>query len=349
MHVLVTGHEGYIGSVLTGRLMAAGHSVTGLDTGLFADCLLGPAPDAVPTLRIDLRDVTAEALAGIDAVVHLAALCNDPLGNLNGDLTYEINLRSTVRLAAAAKAAGAERFLFSSSCSLYGSGSTQVPLAQRPFLDEGAAFNPVTPYGESKIRAEQALVELNDDDFSTVFLRNATAYGYSPRLRGDIVVNDLTAHAVLAGDVKLLSDGLAWRPLIHVDDISAAFEALLSVPRERVHGKAYNIGQTAENYLIRDVAEIVADAIPGSRLSFAEGAGNDLRNYRVSADLVAAEIPEFRPQWTVRKGVEELVEAYQRHGLTMEDFYGERFQRIKRIKALQADGRLDADLRWTDQ
>ncbi len=346
MRVLVTGHEGYIGSVLSTRLRAAGHSVSGLDVGLYADCLLGPAPEPVPTIRVDLRDVTPEDLAGFDAVVHLAALCNDPLGNINSQLTYDINLHSTLRLAAAAKAAGASRFLFSSSCSLYGSGSTDVPVEQRPYLDENAEFYPVTPYGESKIRAEQGLAELNDDDFSTVFLRNATAYGYSPRLRGDIVVNDLTAHALLTGEVRLLSDGRAWRPLVHVEDICAAFEALLAVDRGRIHGKAYNVGQTAENYLIRDVAEIVAEVVPGSRLSFAEGAGTDLRNYRVSADLIAAEIPEFTPRWTVRKGVEELVEAYQRYGLTIGEFQGQPFQRIKRIKALQATGRIDDNLRW---
>jgi nucleoside-diphosphate-sugar epimerase len=346
MRVLVTGHEGYIGSVLTTRLRAAGHTVCGLDVGLYADCLLGPAPEPVPAIRVDLRDVTAADLAGFDAVVHLAALCNDPLGNINSQLTYDINLHSTVRLAAAAKAAGASRFLFSSSCSLYGSGSTDIPVEQRPYLDESAEFYPVTPYGESKIRAEQGLAALNDDDFSTVFLRNATAYGFSPRLRGDIVVNDLTAHALLTGEVRLLSDGMAWRPLVHVEDICAAFEALLAADRDRIHGKAYNVGQTAENYLIRDVAEIVAEVVPGSRLSFAEGAGTDLRNYRVSADLIAKEIPEFQPRWTVRTGVEELVEAYQRHRLTIDDFRGEPFQRIKRIKALQAAGRVDDNLRW---
>ena len=348
MRVLVTGHEGYVGSVLTERLRASGHMVTGLDTGFFAECLLGPAPAEVPTIRLDLRDVTAEDLAGIDAVVHLAALCNDPLGNLDPDLTYEINLRSTVRLAKAAKEAGASRFLFSSSCSLYGSGATDVPLTERPFLDESADFFPVTPYGESKIRAEQALAELNDDDFSTAFLRNATAYGFSPRLRGDIVVNDLTASALLTGEVRLMSNGLAWRPLIHVEDIAAAFDALLTVDRERIHGKAYNITATDENYLIRDVAKIVSEVVAGSQVTFAEGAGTDLRNYRVSGDLVAKEIPEFAPRWTVRKGVEQLVEAYERFGLTIEDFRGEPFQRIKRIQALQASGSVDGRLRWVN-
>jgi len=344
MRVLVTGHEGYLGSVLVPMLREAGHDVTGLDVGLFGDCLLGPAPEEVPALRVDLRDIAPEHCEGFDAVLHLAALCNDPLGNLDPDLTYDINHRATLRLARAARAAGVRRFLFSSSCSLYGGGGAG-DFAEP--LTESAPFAPITPYGESKIRSEQDLVELATDDFSPVFLRNATAYGFSPRLRGDLVVNDLAAHALLTGEVRLLSDGSAWRPLVHAEDIGAAFLALLEAPRERVHAKAYNIGQTSENYLIRDVAEIVAEVIPDSVVTFAGGASADKRNYRVSCDLVAAEVPEFRPQWTVRKGVEQLVDAYRRHGLTIDTFRGERHQRLKRIQALQAAGRLDASLRWT--
>jgi nucleoside-diphosphate-sugar epimerase len=347
VRVLVTGHEGYVGSVLTERLLAGGHEVVGLDTGYFADCLLGPAPQPVPAIRVDLRDVTADHLEGFDAVAHLAALCNDPLGNLNPDLTYDVNHRSSVRLAAAARDAGVPRFLFSSSCSLYGSGPADLSPEQRPFLDEHAEFFPVTPYGESKILAEEGIAELATDDFSPVFLRNATAYGFSPRLRGDIVVNDLTASALLTGEVRLMSDGRAWRPLIHVDDIAAAFEALMTVPRGRVHNKAYNIAQDSENYLIRDVAEIVAEVVAGSTVTFAGGAGTDLRNYRVTGALVATEVPEFRPQWTVRKGVEQLVEAYQRFGLTLGDFRGAPFQRLRRIEALRGAGEIDSDLRWT--
>jgi nucleoside-diphosphate-sugar epimerase len=348
MRVLVTGHEGYIGTVLVERLREAGHEAVGLDTGYFADCVLGPAPQPIPTLRLDLRDVTSEPLAGFDAVMHLAALCNDPLGNLNPDLTYEVNHRSSVRLAAAAKAAGVQRFLFSSSCSLYGAGhgASDDP-EDRPFLDENAGFAPVTPYGESKILAEQGIGELVSDDFSPVFLRNATAYGFSPRLRGDIVINDLTATAMLTGEVKLLSDGRAWRPLIHIEDICSAFIALLEAPREAVHGKAYNIAQTTENYLIRDVAEIVADVVPDSRVTFAGNASTDKRDYRVSGDLVAAEVPSFKPQWTVRKGAEQLLEAYQRYGLTQE-LFAERFLRIRKIQALTGAGRIDGELRWTE-
>lgn len=341
MRVLVTGHHGYLGGVLTPMLRAAGHDVTGLDTDYYRDCLLGPAPAAVPTLRMDLRDVRPEHCAGFDAVCHLAALCNDPIGNLNPELTYEINHRATIRLARAAKAARVTRFLFSSSCSLYGAGSDDRP------LDENADLAPVTPYGESKILAERDLAGLADDDFSPVFLRNATAYGFSPRLRGDLVVNDLAAHALLTGEVRLLSDGSAWRPLVHAEDICAAFLAMLEAPRDRVHNRAYNIGLTGENYLIRDVADLVAEVVPGSTVTFAAGASSDARNYRVSGDLVATEVPGFRPRWTVRKGIEELVEAYRRHGLTIGAFQGERHQRLRRIRALTDAGRLDAALRWT--
>ncbi|HEX5993669.1 MAG TPA: SDR family oxidoreductase [Jiangellales bacterium] len=342
MRVLVTGNEGYLGSVIVPRLIDAGHDVLGLDLGWFRRCTIGPPAADVPTIRVDLRDVTAADLASarLDAVIHLAALCNDPLGNLDPQLTYDINHRSTVRLARAAKEAGVSRFLFSSSCSLYGAGP-----APELALDENAAFAPVTPYGESKIRSEQDLSALADDDFSPVFLRNATAYGSSHRLRGDLVVNDLVGHALLTGEVRLLSDGSAWRPLVHADDIASAFLALLEVPRERVHGRAFNIGQTAENYLIRDVAELVRELVGGT-VTYATGAGADLRNYRVSCDRIAAEVPEFRPRWTLAKGIEELVEAYRRYDLTLDALMGWRHQRLKRITELRTDGRIDERLRW---
>jgi nucleoside-diphosphate-sugar epimerase len=343
MRVLVTGHEGYLGSVLVPRLVAAGHEVIGLDTGLFADCLLGPAPDPVPALRVDLRDVTAEHLAEVapDAVMHLAALCNDPLGDLDPELTYDVNHRSTIRLAQAAKTAGVPRLLFSSSCSLYGAGTDDTPLA------ENATFAPLTPYGESKIRAEQDLVGLADDAFSPVFLRNSTAYGFSPRLRGDLVVNDLVGTALRTGEVRLRSNGMAWRPLVHADDIAAAFIALLEAPRETVHARAFNVGDSAENYLIRDVAELVGKVVGGT-VTVASGAGADARNYRVSCARIAREVPSFRPQWTLRKGIEQLVEAYQRYGLQLDDLMGERHQRLKRINALAQAGRIDSALRWTE-
>jgi nucleoside-diphosphate-sugar epimerase len=343
MRVLVTGHEGYLGSVLVPRFQAAGHEVVGLDTGLFADCVIGPAPDPVPALRVDLRDVTEQHLKEVapDAVVHLGALCNDPLGNLDPNLTYDVNHAATVQLARAAKAAGAQRFLFSSSCSLYGAGTDDSP------LDENAAFAPLTPYGDSKIRSEQDLAPLADDDFSPVFLRNATAYGFSPRLRGDLVVNDLVGNALLAGNVGLRSNGMAWRPLVHADDIASAFLALLEAPRETVHARAFNVGDTNENYLIRTVAELVQEIV-GGEVTFAEGAGADARNYRVSCDRIAREVPTFRPQWTLRKGIEQLAEAYQRYGLTLDDLMGEKHQRLRRINALRGQGAIDTSLRWTE-
>jgi nucleoside-diphosphate-sugar epimerase len=343
MRVLVTGHQGYLGSVLVPRLTAAGHEVVGLDTGLFADCTLGPAPEPVPTLRTDLRDVTAEQLREVaaEAVIHLGALCNDPLGNLDPGLTYDVNHHATVRLAQAAKAAGTRRFLFSSSCSLYGAGTDDNP------LDENAAFAPLTPYGESKILSEQDLEKLADDDFSPVFLRNATAYGFSPRLRGDLVVNDLVGNALLVGEVRLRSDGMAWRPLVHADDIASAFLALLDAPTEVVHARAFNVGHSDENYLIRDVAELVKEIV-GGEVTYASGAGADARNYRVSCDRIAREVPEFRPQWTVRTGIEQLVEAYRRYGLSLDDLMGERHQRLRRINALRGAGKLNDALRWTE-
>jgi nucleoside-diphosphate-sugar epimerase len=341
MRILVTGHQGYLGSVLVPRLVESGHEVVGLDVGYFESGTLGPVPEPVRTLRVDLRDVTAEDVAEVapDAVMHLAALCNDPLGNLDPDLTYDVNHRSTVRLARAAKQAGVSRFLFSSSCSLYGTSAEGAP------LDETADFAPVTPYGQSKILSEQDLTALADDDFSPVYLRNATAYGFSPRLRGDLVINDLVGHALLVGEVRLRSDGMAWRPLVHADDIAAAFVALLEAPRETVHNRAFNVGQTTENYLIRDVAELVGELVGGT-ITFAEGSGADARNYKVSCDLIAREVPGFKPQWTVAKGIDQLVENYRRYGLVLEDLMGERHQRLLRINALRASGAIDDQLRF---
>lgn len=341
MRVLVTGSEGYIGTVLTELLRESGHDVTGLDTGFFTRCLLGPAPAEAPARRTDVRDVESSDCAGFDAVLHLAALCNDPLGDLNPALTGDINYRATMRLAAAAKAAGVKRFVFSSSCSVYGAGIDDEPLT------EDSPLAPITPYAESKIRSEKALLELANDDFSPVILRNSTAYGFSPRLRGDLVVNDLVAHALLIGEVRLMSDGTAWRPLVHVRDIAQAFVAMLELACERVHGKVYNVGGSTENYLIRTVAQIVSDAVPGSRITFADKPSADKRNYRVSCDRIAAEVPEFRPQWNLLSGITQLTDAYRRYGLTLADFIGERHQRLLRIKALSANGRLDSELRWT--
>jgi nucleoside-diphosphate-sugar epimerase len=338
MKVLVTGHDGYIGSVLVPIFRAAGHEAMGLDSRFFQSCDFGPPAPTIPSLDIDLRDVEADALRGFDAIVHLAAISNDPVGDLNPQCTYDINHLASVRLASLAKKAGVSRFLFSSSCSLYGS-------AVGDYVDENADFNPVTPYGESKVLVERDVRQLADDDFSPTFLRNATAFGVSPRLRADLVVNNLTGFAFLQGEVLLMSDGTPWRPLVHIEDISRAFLACLEAPREVVHNEAFNVGRTEENYQVREVAEIVKDVVPGSRVAFGEGAGPDIRNYRVDCGKLARTFPEAVPRWTVRQGVVELYEAYERYQLTPDDFFG-RLIRIAHIKRLLAEGRLDDELRW---
>ncbi|MGZ8693908.1 MAG: NAD-dependent epimerase/dehydratase family protein, partial [Gaiellaceae bacterium] len=283
----------------------------------------------------------ADQLAGIDSVAHLAGISNDPLGDLNPDSTYDVNHAGTVRLARAAKAAGVGRFVFSSSCSNYGAAGEEL-------LDETAAFNPVTAYGHSKVLAEQDLAELGDARFSPVFLRSGTAYGVSARLRGDLVVNNLTGYAVATGEVLFTSDGSPWRPLVHVEDMARAFVAALEAPREAVHGEAFNVGSTEENYRVRTVGELVEELVPGSRFVFGEGAGPDVRTYRVSCEKLATTLPEARPRWRLREGIEELRDAFKGHGLTREQLEGPRFQRIRRVRALQDEGRLDERLRWRE-
>jgi nucleoside-diphosphate-sugar epimerase len=339
MRVLVTGHNGYVGSVMVPVLQEGGHEVVGFDSFLFSNCTIGPdagAPDTA--LRGDIRDITVNDLSGIDAVIHLAGLSNDPLGDLNADRTYDINHRASVELAKTAKAAGVSRYVFASSCSLYGTSGDD-------YLDETAGFNPVTPYGWSKIRTEQDVSPLADDDFSPTFMRSSTAYGFSPRLRADLVVNNLVGSAHLDGEALIKSDGTPWRPLVHIEDMSRAFLAVLEAPRDPIHNEAFNVGQTSENYQIRDVGDIVAE-VTGASVAYAADASPDIRNYRVNCDKLPATLPSYQPQWTVRKGVEQLYEAYQRYGLTREDFRG-RLLRIRQVKELRAAGLLDEALRWT--
>ena len=343
MKILVTGHLGYIGTVLTPMLLERGHDVVGLDSDLFSACTFGGEITDVPSIGRDVRDFVAspeaeDALRGLDAIIHLAGLSNDPLGDYRPNLTEEINAQASIALAKLAKKAGVPRFVFASSCSNYGASGDD-------FIAEDGVFNPVTPYGASKVEVELAVSQLADEKFSPTFLRASTAYGVSPRLRFDLVVNNLTAWAFTTGEVHLKSDGSPWRPIVHVEDIARAYIASVEAPREDVHREAFNVGQTTENYQIREIAEIVRDVVPNSTVGFASDAGPDKRNYRVDCNYIARKLHGFKPQWTCRRGVEQLLDAYRASGITLEQFEGEKFKRIAHVKSLIAAGKLSDDLR----
>lgn len=342
MRVVLTGHLGYIGAVMGPALLRAGHEVRGIDSGFYADCVLGPPPEAVPSRgRRDLRDVTAADVQGADAVVHLAALSNDPLGDLAPERTHEINHQASTRLARLARAAGVRRFVYASSCSVYGAADTGQA------LDETAPFAPVTPYAVSKVAVEHDLRELADASFSPVFLRNATAYGFSPRLRCDIVVNDLVGRALLGREVTVLSDGTPWRPLAHVEDIAAATVAALEAPREAVHAEAFNVGRDADNHQVADLARCVAEAVGDVDVRITGEHGPDPRSYRVDFSKITRHLPAFRPRWDLERGIRQLYAAYREHGLDAHGF-AVTYRRLAWLHELQAAGRLDAELRWVD-
>ena len=339
MRVLVTGNNGYIGSIMVPVLKRAGHEIVGLDSNYFADCIFVADANGCQSLKKDIRDITPQDLRGFDAVVHLAALCNDPIGDLNPDWTYDINHAASYRLAQLAKEEGVERFLYSSSCSMYGMAGDEL-------VTEEAPLAPLTPYAVSKARTEEDISKLADEGFSPVFMRNATAYGVSPRLRADVVLNNLVCWAYTTGRVRIMSDGTPWRPIVHIEDIAQAFAAALVAPREAIYNEAFNVGVNSENYQVRDLAEIVQEIVPGCEVEYAGKGGPDPRDYRVDFTKIERALPSFKPKWNARRGAEELYAACREVHLQLEDFQGRKFIRLKQLRHLLDEGQLDETLRF---
>lgn len=340
MRILLTGHKGYIGTVMSSMLMTAGHSVIGIDANFFEDCILGQVKEDIPEIRKDIRDIAIDDLKGFDAVIHLAALSNDPLGNFNPALTYEINLHATIQLARLARDAGIKRFLYSSSCSIYGAGKGD------DLLDENAPLNPITPYAESKIKAEEALAKMADADFSPIFLRNATAYGFSPRLRADIVLNNLMAWAYTTEKIRIMSDGTPWRPIVHIEDISQVFLLALMAEKQLLHAQAINVGVNSENYQVCDLANIVKKIIPNAEVEYAGKGGYDPRNYKVDFGKLKKLLPDFNPKWDALRGAQQLYDAYRANNLQLGDLEGRKYIRLNQLKHLLNTQSLNEQLRW---
>jgi len=339
MRIMVTGHLGYIGTVMVPLLQAEGHEITGLDSDIFKECTFIGKINEVPSIRKDIRDVTASDFKGFDAIIHLAALSNDPLSDLNPQITYDINYHASVNLAKLAKKAGVKRFLFSSSCSVYGESTSDI-------ITEEDKPNPITAYAESKLLVEGEVSKIADSTFTPTYLRSATAYGASPKLRFDLVLNNLIAWAYTSGVVLLKSDGLAWRPIVHIEDISRAFITVLHAPTELVHNQVFNVGLTDENYQIRELANIVKETVPNSRVEYAKDSGPDKRSYKVGFSKIAKTLPQFKPKWRARSGAKQLYEAYKAFGLKGEEFEGPKFKRLEHLKQLMASNRIDSALRW---
>jgi nucleoside-diphosphate-sugar epimerase len=342
MKILVTGHDGYIGSIMVPMLIAQGHEVIGIDTKFYEKCIFGEHIVKIIETRKDIRDIKKSDLKGYNAIIHLAALSNDPLGDLKPEITYEINYEASVNLAENAKKAGVKRFLLSSTCSVYGGAS------EGELLTEKSQVNPLTPYADSKVLSEKEIASLADSKFSPTFLRSATAYGVSPKLRSDLVLNNLVGWAYVTGNILLKSDGMAWRPIVHIEDISRAFISVLKSPRELIHNQIFNVGITNENYQIRTLAEIVKDTVLGSKITFAEGAGPDKRSYRVDFTKISKLLQEYKPTWTAKKGAMQLYNAYKKVGMRSEELEGLKYIRLKQLQSLIEKSLVNSNLRWVE-